>query len=58
VGLQVEVTKKTLKPRETVDLQVSYKPAKAGPVYGEIVLKTDFRPQPTVSIRLTANAYE
>lgn len=57
-GLQVEVTEKTLKPKETANLQVSYKPAKAGPAYGEIVLKTDFRPQPTVSIRLTANAYK
>lgn len=57
-GLHVEVTKKTLKPKETADLQVSYKPAKEGPTYGEIVLKTDFQPQPTVSIRLTANAHK
>jgi hypothetical protein len=57
-GLQVEVAKKTLKPKETAELQVSYKPAKDGPAYGEIVLKTDFQPQPTVSIRLTANAYK
>jgi len=56
-GLQVEVAKKTLKPKEATDLHVSYKPAKEGPAYGEIVLKTDFRLQPTVSIRLTANAF-
>jgi hypothetical protein len=58
VGLQAEITKKTLKPKETADLRVSYKPAKEGPAYGHVVLKTDFRPQPTVSIRLTANAYK
>jgi len=57
-GLQVKAAKKTLKPKETADLQVAYKPAKDGPAYGEIVLKTDFQPQPTVSIRLTANAFK
>lgn len=55
-GLQVDVTKKTLSPKETTDLRVSYKPHKAGQTYGEIVVKTDFHPQPTVLVRLTANA--
>jgi hypothetical protein len=56
-GLQVDVTKKTLRPKETTELRVSFKPTKAGPAYGEIVVKTDFHPQPTVSVRLTANAH-
>jgi hypothetical protein len=55
-GLQGDVTKKTLNPKETTDLRVSYKPHRAGPAYGEIVLRTDFHPQPTVIVRLTANA--
>lgn len=55
--LRVEPTKKILKPKEKADLLVSYKPSKDGPAYGEIILKTDFQPQPTVSIRLTANAH-
>jgi len=56
--VRVEPTKKILKPKEQADLLVSYKPSKVGPAYGEIVLKTDFQPQPTVSIRLTANAHK
>jgi hypothetical protein len=56
-GSRVEATKKALKPSEKAELRVSYKPAKEGPAYGEIIVKTDFQPQPTVSIRLTANAY-
>jgi hypothetical protein len=55
-GLQADIMKKTLKPKETTELRVSYKPHRAGPVFGEIVVTTDFRPQPTVLVRLTANA--
>jgi hypothetical protein len=57
-GLEVEVPQKPLRPSEKTDLRVSYKPSRPGPAYGQIVLKTDFQPQPTVTIRLTANAYK
>jgi hypothetical protein len=57
-GLKVEVPQKTLKPSEKTDLPVSYEPSKPGPAYGQIVLKTDFQPQPTVTIRITANGYK
>jgi hypothetical protein len=57
-GLEVEVPQKALKPSDKTDLRVSYKPSKPGPAYGQIVLKTDFQPQPTVTIRLTANAHK
>jgi hypothetical protein len=57
-GLEVEVQQKALKPSEKTDLRVSYKPTKPGPSYGDIVLKTDFEIQPTVSLHITANAYK
>jgi hypothetical protein len=57
-GLEFEVPQKALKPSEKTDLRVSYKPTRPGPAYGEIVLKTDFEQQPTVSVRFTANAHK
>jgi hypothetical protein len=57
-GLEVEVPQKLLKPSEKTDLRVSYKPSRPGPAYGQIVLKTDFQQQPTVTIRITANGYK
>ncbi len=54
-GLRAEVTKKRLKPGESTTLKASFKPTREGLATGEVSIKTDFKPQPDLSIRFTAN---
>jgi hypothetical protein len=57
-GLRIEFKKKTLKPNETTTLTATFKPTREGMANSNIALKTDFKPQPEVSVRFMANVYK
>jgi hypothetical protein len=57
-GLKAEVAKKTVKPGDSTTLKAIFKPTKEGMTYGEVTIKTDFAPQPDLSIRFTANVHK
>ena len=57
-GLKIDFKKKTLKPNETTTLTATFRPTREGIANSNVVLKTDFKPQPEVSIRFTANAFK
>jgi archaellum component FlaG (FlaF/FlaG flagellin family) len=57
-GLQLELERQNLKPGESTKLIAIFKPEKVGITYGEIVVKTDFKPSPMVSIPFAGNAHQ